>query len=121
MLNPLGIKELWEIVLRYSMEHKEDALNKEFRSLFELISWNDKKADGCLIYKNAIHNMRITLLYRHPFIGNTECIWNFKTNKNTKIKLSNYYWWSSGNNKNAMVISRNFIVWMLTRSGNYFN
>ena len=49
MLNPLGVKELWEIVLRYSMEHKEDALNKEFRALF---SWNYNPDENYVIYTN---------------------------------------------------------------------
>ena len=62
--NPLGIKDLWEIVLLYSMPHKEDSLNKEFKSLFKFCSSYEKSigSKNFTRYKSLKDDV---LLWRH--------------------------------------------------------
>ena len=98
--NPLGIKDLWEIVLVYAMPHKEDSLNKEFKSLFKFCSSyeNSIGSKNFIRYKSLINDV---LLWRHPHRKNYDgYIWDFKTDTKTDYKLSKYYWWSIGNEKN---------------------
>ena len=118
--NPLEIKELWEIVLTYSVVHKEESLNKEFRSLFYFCSsyeaeigsknflrykfFNDdsKNTFEVVSWRQPGHYDSILYPQRHPMENYDGYIWNFKTGKKTEYKLSKYHWWSIGNYKNAL-------------------
>ena len=66
------------------MPHKEDALNKEFRSLFII------RDDQSLAYKISGFNLNYRQWYNHNWM-----ICNFK-NKITSVEIPKRYWWSIG-------------------------
>ena len=81
--NPLGLPDLWNIVTTYSLEHKEEALNIEFR-----LNFIRTEGDYLWYYKAR------ALMDRN--CPNLDPIRNFKTGIRPQVELSKYYWWSRG-------------------------